>query len=500
MPEPFSIAFTTIGTTLGVLGFMFSTLSTINDRFTSIRDFRSRLTTSIGRLEGCQRDIGEWHALWSYESNLNDTEINERLWKTWAEFERIQNKREAVDMAGQALKSYVKRALRIGGQDWSELNLSKLSRGAALLVFLKSLRFAFFSEKTLKDKIDNLEKAIQNLKGSSESRRKELSGSDAPASVTPQVLIRLTDLGLFGDLVWKLRQELNTTLTHPEYALELRPLGWGGSTSVLDWQTLSAVHVRILIYVSGDIATGNPPPRHRVGLDYTLGRGPRRPIALDEVLGVITPPPNLNVNLNVNPKITRHELPIQRTKTFRDLLLSDDNLFAQTPVYLQWKTDLACLLVSLTNYSGLFWNTNWTINLCTSSIRFVCTESSGPSIHTLCSRGDHAPNVDPMLLANCSHGYLDQKLKNLGLVLAELICANPLRLAGANFRYERWEADSSSWVVTDIDEILKTVEVKALSGDVREAVGFCLEEVVSQGGTDGYAAFLHQFTAKVVKP
>lgn len=487
MPEPFSIAFTAIGTTLSVLGVVSSLLSTINDRFTSIADFPSRFPTLISRLEDCQKDIGEWDASWRYESRPDGTEINSKLWKTRTGFKEIQKKRERVDIMAQDIKAYVDKSLRIGGTSWGELDLNKLTRRQTIFLLLKSVRFAFFSEKTLGDRIGYLESAIDNLEKASESRQKELAGNNAPrVDDKAQRSRRLTDLEGFGQAVWDLGG------TYSEWTLELRPVGWGDCTSVLEWGSLVAVHIRILFHAPGNALIGHNPTYRRVGLDYTLGSGPH-PKRWADILAAAALPPNLAGN----PKITSYIAPSRRTRAFRDLFFPD-NFFGQLPVYELWKRDLAYLLVSLTNWSGLLWNTNWTTNLCTSRIRFASTETPGPSVHTLCSRGDHAPDVDLTPLRHCGHGSPEQKLRNLGLVLAELICANPLRLVGAG--YKRWDTGSRSWADASTDEILYDVEQKSGSIDVREAVQFCLEAPEGRGGTDGHAAFLHRFTTKVVKP
>jgi hypothetical protein len=386
----------------------------------------------------------------------------------------------------------------------------KLSHRGKVWFWFKSLRFAVFSEATLNEKIRNLEKAIANLKSASEVRQKKLAGENPGATAPREAFSRLTDLNLFGQALWKLRLETNPG--YSQLTLELRPSGWANNSDVGDWQMLTRVRIWLSFHYSA--TAHGPAEARRVELDYTLAThfNPTEWICL---LAQTAP----RQNRQGNPGMVGHNILSQQTKTFRQLF-AGDKFFVRVPVYKAWQGDLAHLLVSLTNWSALLWNTHWTANLCPSGIRFardgqapVGTETPVPCLHTLSLRRDHEPDEgrpqlnDPLIqheIDRCTHGRPEHKLRNLGLVLAEMICAHPFRIGQSDPSRcaEKWDFETSSWVSVGggDDEILGMVQGKTRSAEVREAVAYCLTAEDGRKGSEGHTTFLTRYHDRVIKP
>lgn len=485
IPEPFTITATAFSITLGTLGLIVSSLSTLNDLKTAVEDFRIRLPILVRALKRCQEELTAWDALWCWGLHHDDPQFNKRLWGTNDKFLDIYQHRLSVHTAAQKLNSYVQDSLELEGKGWTGQQWMKV-------------RFGLFSESTLRTRIEYLEKAITNLKRSSESRGRELNDDGTPDGT--QASVQLVDLETFGQALWDLRNGSNWR--YSEWALELRPVGLANQTNVLKWKTFTQVHIWISFHVPGNTTITSPSTYHRVSLDYTLGAKGFEPRPLENLLAHNTLPraQPRTWNHHGNPRLSSHSMPTHKSRTFRDLFVPE-NFFAQSPVYQSWTGDLAHLLASLTNWSGLLWNTDWTTNLCTSGIRYVkeTTDADSeqvlhPCLHTLSLQGDHRPNGE-----DCKHGQREQKLRNLGLVLAELICANPFRL-GTNSPYEIRQVSSASWIPVSTNGILDEVWRKTRSKGLKDAVLFCLEPDDAEVGTRAHAVFLRHYTEEVIKP
>ncbi|KAJ4312572.1 hypothetical protein N0V84_009855 [Fusarium piperis] len=527
MVEPFSIVTATIGTTLGVLGLCASTLSGLNNRKQSLINFGKCLRVWIATLKRFQSDLTQWDMSWKYETaNAYQNTVYQRLWKD--SFDDIVARRRDLTEHAAMLDQYVRSFLDI---QEGELEEAWRSQPYARRLVGKRLRFAAFSEQTLRDKINLLEEDIRNLQHLCDRRMEDFKGEHPGASISEKAAGRLVALSEFGRNVWALRRKM---AAYSGWTLELWPSGWSGSTDLSDWQTFTQIQLWLSFHVRVEEDRGHLQD-HRVLLKYALEKHPN-PTSWDNLLANRDQDVG---NREGNPEVHRQELLARKTESFRDLF-ARRRFFADPGVYKRWEGDLVDLLLSLANWSALLWDTNWTTNLCSSGIRFVQGDVSGgpsipsPCLHTLSLAQDHEP-VDGQNEWNgprgavpaqgheqrpprrdmehpppeeeqrdgferCIHGDAKLKLKNLGLVFAEMICATPFRFQRENSSlYERWN-DANTWVDISENHILGLVEAKSGSRKVREAVNFCLRSEHGSQGTEGLGTFLHLYGEKVIKP
>lgn len=97
----------------------------------------------------------------------------------------------------------------------------------------------------------------------------------------------------------------------------------------------------------------------------------------------------------------------------------------------------------------------------------------------------------------CHHR--DLKLKNIGLALAEAICATPFQSSTTDIsQYQIW--DAGRWVEIDGKGLLNMVKDKSLSEDLCGAVDFCLTEKDPGNKADKIASFYLDYIEKVFTP
>ncbi|KAK4212328.1 hypothetical protein QBC37DRAFT_388951 [Rhypophila decipiens] len=512
MPEPLSIATAAIGTALGVLGFVVSTLSSLNRTKRSIIDFTGRIQLLIASLKACEKTLQDIDALWGYDEG--DETFFGHIWGQ--EYMRIRNERQRVAQAANGVAEYVTKYLGLTDGEVSVWTDDPSQGPGRLWLLYKRLRYALFSEETMSTKVTNLEKLISNLSRLYDARQKTLLGENPGLKVSPKHVRQLEKLYSFGSALWDMRR-LGRSRNYSQWTVELWPLGWDGSTNFSDWGRLSLSRVHLwLSFRAPPGPDGRGAGDHRVRLDYDPSSN-FNPTSLAELL---TDPARRGMNGVENPQMRNHSPLVRRTRTFRQLF-AHDNFFTHPFVYKAWQPDLAQLLVSLTNWSALFWITNWTTNICPSGIRYVRatrinSQISEPCLHTLSHRRDHEPGgarvEDGIRVHNeydtCIHGgpvnNPQVKLRNLGLAVVELICTRPFRFCEADdSQYEQWCNESSSWTRVTLNEILGLVERKSGAVSVREIAHFCLASEVridEDQPWDGHATFIHEYTEKVIQP
>lgn len=182
--------------------------------------------------------------------------------------------------------------------------------------------------------------------------------------------------------------------------------------------------------------------------------------------------------------------PASTRKTFPFRKLFEDGFFEREDVYKAWEPDRARLTLGLVNWTILLWNTPWTTEPCCCGIRFEQVPQS--AIHTF-KTGEHK---------DCSHEAW--KLQHLGLVLAELIMASPLRVVPEppGFKYQQCirHADTTKWENISREGILETVRKRSGSETISNAVKFCLDTRSQLARGDFQPQFMLQFIQRIFNP
>jgi len=380
---------------------------------------------------------------------------------------------------------------------------------------VRNLTYALFSDSSLRDEIARLKVNIGELKAASE-RRKKKTANATDAKLTGPDLFQLANLDHFGR---KLVPELSLALPEDSvWSLELCHPDTGGNAA--NWQGLPLV--RLWLSYSVPAMEQDIPARHRVKLEYSLTNDPNPPCWESLLPGAIPPDPpknTLNTHAQVpglayNPRLieNRHgtrKLTVPFSEFFKTHAWHGDKIFLAD----LWAHDQAYLVLSLVNWSLLLWTSEWTTTWCSSGLRFVQAaakvETTGknafffPSF-TRCAFSATATDTgqDQEHHKDCSHS--DMKLRNLGVVLAEIICITPLRISTVKLaepgQYEKHV--EGKWEPVDEEAILDLVEEKtARSKAVRGAIQYCFDSTHTFETTrDKLAGFFGEYVKKVFDP
>ncbi|KAK4213838.1 hypothetical protein QBC37DRAFT_400220 [Rhypophila decipiens] len=509
MPEPFSIAIASFGTTVGVLSLLASTLSNLNIIKRKFLDFSRQIAIFANTLDACRCDLDELDTLWGYDV-WSDNVFQEVFGD---QFERVQGERERVIKHANKVREYLMDKFLKMTEEEAIPWLQDPRKTPGVFLWKLRIRYAFFSEETLRTKITDLEKAISNLRNTHRAQQKRLLGDNPKPTLNPKHINQLVTLRKHGEWLWGLRQKGETSRYY-DWTIDLRPPGWEGSTDIIDWENVTLDRAQIWLSFRTPQGYGYSAQEYRLRFDQDVNAklcllGPLGPGSVPYLL-VHHPEPRRNVG--GNPIISTERLLYQRTKDFQRLF-AEEEFFRHPSTYTAWQSDLGQLLVSLTNWSALLWNTNWITDLCPSGIRFV--DEGGPPeprLHTLGQRPDHADGD----YGDCNHSTPEFRLRNLGLVMAGLICASAFRFTTRSQRrdsdikpYQLWKPSERRWVSLRPNDILIMVKDKSKSVTVKDAVHFCFEYKDIRGprsdsrdvySWDNHATFLRNFIEKVIVP
>jgi len=469
----------------GLLGSLPTTVSNLNLLRHSVVNFRRHVQSLRLMVEACEAEFLAWNKTWNYNNYSPD--VYRFLWGQL--YNRIINARAAVDEDVQRLWGHIEHVLDTPTIDREWTRHFAFHRRP----ILRRLTFALCSEKSLIREITQLNDDLKNLQTLSDVRLKLLSGTKLSTPITAPLATRLGNLVNFGqNLFLNLRQPREAS----DWALELRPLETSGDAEA--WQSMRFLRVSFMFFLHSPQNRG----WHRVTLQYML----QEPIRRDDGESWVVDSSG-DANPQSNSTVSRDRLYMQRTRPFRTLF--KEGIFGNRAVYKAWEADQAHLVLSLSNWAMLFCKSDWATNICCCRIRFVRvgTEAEamgarGPRLHSLAIQESHEHQEQHgrqvQQAGNEECFYRSPGLKNLGLVLAETICATPFRQPATNTsQYERW--NGSAWVEISETDLLDIVRSKSNSEKLVKAIEFCLNVDVT-ANADDIASFYSEYVEQVLTP
>ncbi|KAH8755517.1 hypothetical protein BGZ57DRAFT_958057 [Hyaloscypha finlandica] len=479
-----------------ILTFVTTGLGSLN----SLRHVFAQFRREMERLQLAfavhEEELKAWDTAWNFNNFPDD--VYRFLWGQ--RYDDIRTARAAVERNLNGLNAHMLRVLDIKHDDPEWRRNLALHRKKILGRFT----YALFSRDSLTKKFTRIEDSIKSLQTLSQQRLNLISGPKLGTNtIDPRVATRLGNLHQFGkDLFYQLRLLPLTS----EWGLELRPPETG--SDIERWQTQRVFRVWFSFRVDGP----QDPGWRRIILQYSLWAQSSPPDWSNRVVNNdLHPSPQ-----EFNPTVSKSPPHAQKTRPFRTLFKQQ---FFQTRWDLkQWQADQAHLLLSLSNWTALLWTSDWTTNLCCSGIRFVRVEAEAGAASDQChcfhsltiqqgherqvpqvqgQQGQQVQQVQQAGNEECHHR--DLKLKNIGLALAEAICATPFQSSTTDIsQYQKW--DAGRWVEIDGKGLLNMVKDKSLSEDLCEAVDFCLTEKDPGNKADNIASFYLDYIENVFTP
>jgi hypothetical protein len=480
-----------IGFAFGALGFILSTISTLNSRSRKFNECKKKLRKHKRALAACQGKMSAWSRVWVENSDYTE-ETYRYLWSESYD-DITSGVRDIVDLAAKIKKSIGDVIPQPVEDDedlvgWKKL-LSRLANQDPGI--LERLAVALVKDDALTDRVGELKSAVDNITDLSKSELQNHLGSyttDNPKDFEVDRVVRLREfVQSLTRLVRRLYEDSAASQATRRWALELRlPDNYG---NIKDWDNTARVNVDFTFVIL------HPPApeeerRLRIGFHRHHVQNPDNLMDWQRIIHGQVIIPDITVNVQ--------QPPTRKSRPFRELFR--DGFFDDKLVYQAWKQDRARLTLALSNWVLLLWDTNWTADLCCHGLRFVTSVSGAEfSLHTLTAK-EHD---------QCRHH--EWKLKNFGLVLAEIILATPIQLAvvGENpavvdaevgLKYEKRAREENRWTRISRLDILDAVGHKSKSPALREAVRFCLDDRSAHASGPFRPSFLLQYIDKVFKP
>jgi hypothetical protein len=497
---------------------------TWNHAWHSVIRFRTRVRDVELELNGCKSILEDWIGKWKYHYYGEDERYRDAVYNF------LRGHQPASDTPNDRGRYSLEVYRSLWSNDYPTINelwsrvldeikqinvhiekvLNKKKRDPKWLKYLnvprqrylRNVTFALFSESSLTDEITMLKKHLGELKEASERRIDAISAADC--KLTGPIAFQLANLDYFGR---KFLPEMRTKMpTTSAWSLELCHPDIGGSAKVwegdqgIDW---------IQVWLSFTLANDPQGARHRIALHYVLAEYPEPP---SWETPLVHPIPD-----GLNPRWYGNGVLRRQTESFTHLFRR--RLFEDDTVKVVWALEQAYLVLALVNWSALLWTSDWSTDWCCSGLRFMQSEFDAASVgrkssflpsFSRCVRHvEHADTSHQQQphqhqqgdLTDCLHR--EQKLWNLGLALAEVLCAKSFRGSHlSNTMYE--EFTTEGWKPISQDRLLEMVDecTKGSGTDpIKQAVNHCLISTARPGNTaDGMAGFYKTYIDKVFTP
>ncbi|KAH5403635.1 hypothetical protein HBI32_164820 [Parastagonospora nodorum] len=198
----------------------------------------------------------------------------------------------------------------------------------------------------------------------------------------------------------------------------------------------------------------------------------------------------------------------RRTRPLGELFVKNPHLFLDVA----WRPDRVSLILGILKWALLLWDTEWMKHLCSyglhiekSSTERVATKDPLPEGTIVDAKKNASTQV--FVLNQCSNDNCRNsslRLRNIGLVLAEMVLAVPLRSMSESAgtveapSYEQFV--NGHWKNISPTKIKMDVRMKTKSIPFANAVGFCLTDVSKLGKAPFQAGFMFRYIEKIYKP
>jgi hypothetical protein len=143
----------------------------------------------------------------------------------------------------------------------------------------------------------------------------------------------------------------------------------------------------------------------------------------------------------------------------------------------------------LVHWALLLWDSIWFSQLCSSGLRVETSKKTTDRV---------------MILEGCSQAsHMDHhhsRLRNLGLTLAQIVLARPIRSSTSESEkpYEEWR--NGSWELTDASQLVEDILEANSSLSLCEAIKFCLESTCKVSHPTFEPGYLYRCLDRIYTP
>ena len=476
MFDPLS-ALSCIGFAIGVVGFLATTLSKLDEGFDKVRECREILLHLSLQLEDGHLQLKAWRSIWISEPKYED-QLYVYLWGQEG-FDDVQTRlRSLLDLSIR-----IRTLLRWPASNERENNLSPAERlewhkflgqevfetsdrsglNDQKLNLLRRIGFSLFGNAALQDKIGRFNSQVQGLDDFSMRMFRLLQSGDPNTRVSPKEVRELAGLKLFIDrasIFGSSVYESSRWIPGVDATLEISPPEEDQALHL--WNEVDDLHLDLLIIL-------NAAPKRKAGR-FRITQRSTAQTPRDEVLELLKEACLLvldGITVNINPtrgiSLAELECPSSRSRPFRKMLI--DGVLT-SKVGKSFDMERADLIYGLAHWFIHFWNTPWVVYMCSCNIR---------QVHFPESRTRHSLAAGPATVT-CHSGcrpiqMADQRLTLLGKTLAEAALAVPIGLEfeGGELKFRIDTARKSR------EDLLADLANRHGRTNITKAIRYCLD-------------------------
>jgi hypothetical protein len=195
---------------------------------------------------------------------------------------------------------------------------------------------------------------------------------------------------------------------------------------------------------------------------------------------------NVPGNVNVTNTIcTRQDTSIERAGSIGSLLIEKPHYFTTE----SWRLGVTDHVRGIVNWALLLWETKWFESLCCFGLHM---ESNQGTNHCMMLVGECTPGQN--------HEHVAQRLQNLGITIAQIILARPLRLTnhGTGTKFEQRD-EAGTWKEVQPKRLASDILSESKSIVLARAIEFCLTD--SRFETNGFQkGYLMEYIKHIYDP
>ncbi|KAB8199099.1 hypothetical protein BDV34DRAFT_207444, partial [Aspergillus parasiticus] len=499
MPEPISL----IGFSLGAISFLLGQVSALESKGRAFFECHARMRSYASQLKGCLIDFEDWKHVWGPQYYTKSEYTN--IWSEDGYQHVTASYNEVVELAEEIANQFDALCVDDGNENdiqqinrWKKLLSRWRKQGRRIELDLARLpiddaairqvvigrqnntvfgRFAFFlyRDQKFSERISRLESLLQDLKKISFDEYKSRHGNISSAPHEPEAVQEtvnssefLQNLSIFTDQVYRLRARDNAW---DSWALEIEPPIDDDETVVIPWD-VGPIAIGFTMLKKDD---GHDSSFKRISVHFNSEISMNINHIAETVVGRVSSAESESL-----PNYLEQLQPANG-RSFSLKCLMKEGWLKDDMVYKSWAEDRLRLIYGFAHWMILLWGVQWTLPPCSCGIRFE-------TVATSLRRYTYTTGEHYQCLAE---SLSQQRLLLIGLVLAELTLATPLRViprqnpsntcqdSGMYFPshdYEEWESCNGGgrWKPLGRDSLLKNVQDKS-SYRFKEAVKFCLD-------------------------
>ena len=438
MFDPLS-ALSCIGFTIGVVGFLVTTISKIDEGLDKVRECRDLLLHYNLQLKDGQLQLKAWRSIWIREAQ-HDDKLYVYLWGKEG-FREVQTRLQSLLSLSSCIKTLVRRPTSIDRKnilssdermEWhhllSQQNFEtnpQMALDERKLQLSRRIGFSLFGNTTLLDRIGRFKEQVQGLDDFSVRTFRLLRSGDPNSKVSPKEVCELAALKHYIDRAsiagFSAFENSHLVGTSGRTVAELELSPPEEDQALHTWNEQYNLQFDIFIRPFG--AQRGKAGRFRIIYKLEahdlrdrisqLQRIARRHVLEESWINIDPIPPT-------PPFLQQLESPTSMSKAFRRMLR--DGIFTSRDRK-SFDVERADLVLGLAHWFIHFWNTPWTNDLCSCNIRQVRLPDF-KTRHSLTTKV-----VDATTHSQCRPIELaDKKLTLLGKTLVEVALARPISL------------------------------------------------------------------------